>query len=137
MPLYTYKCWACAARRDIFKPLAQLNRSESCENCQATMERQLAAPAVIGDYAGYTCPISNKWIEGRRAHEENLKKHGCRVYEGGETDAFRQSRRKEETELDRRVDETVEQFYEALPTEKREELAVAVQSGLEVAIERK
>ena len=137
MPLYAYKCWACQARRDVLKPIADLNRSESCEKCQATMERQLAAPAVIGDYAGYACPISNKWVEGRRAHEENLKKHGCRVYEGGETEAFRANKQKEETELDRRVDETVEQYYEALPAEGREQLAVAVQSGLDVAIERK
>lgn len=135
--MYSYKCLACTSRRDIFKPLAELNRSESCENCQAKMERQLAAPAVIGDYAGYTCPITNEWIEGRRAHQENLKKHGCRVYESGETETFRQSKRKEEAELDRRVDETVEQYYEALPTEGREQLAVAVQSGLDVAIERK
>lgn len=41
-------------------------------------------PQVAGDYAGYTCPITGKWIEGRAAHEENLKRHGCRVAEKGE-----------------------------------------------------
>jgi hypothetical protein len=101
------------------------------------MERKLSAPAIMGDYAGYACPISGKWIEGRRAHEENLKRHECRVLEGGETDQARRSRSQEEAKFDREVESTVEQFYETLPTEKREALATAVQTGLDVSIDRK
>ena len=101
------------------------------------MERRLCAPRVVSDYAGYQCPVTGGWVEGRRAHEENLKRHGCRVLESGETEAFRKSRVQEEAKLDREVDATVEQFYETLPTEKREALATAVQSGLDVSIDRK
>lgn len=136
MPLYTYRCPACTSRRDVFKPLIHLNREEPCEACQTAMERQLSAPAIVADYAGYSCPVSGKWIEGRRAHEENLKRHGCRVLETGETEQVSRNRRAEEAATDRSVDETVEQFYEALPTNDREQLAVAVQSGLDVAVER-
>jgi hypothetical protein len=100
------------------------------------MARQLAAPAVRGDYAGYSCPISGKWVEGRKAHEENLKRHGCRVLETGETEQVRRNRAQEESVLDREVDSTVEQFWEALPTDGREQLATAVQSGLDVSIDR-
>lgn len=120
----------------MFKPLATLNREELCETCQAPMERQLSAPAIVADYAGYSCPITGKWIEGRRAHEENLKRHGCRVLETGETEQVSRNRQAEEAKLERGVEDTVEQFYEALPTESREQLAVAVQSGLDVAVER-
>lgn len=137
MPLYSYKCPACQCRRDILKPIAQLNREERCEACEASMERQLAAPAVVGDYEGYNCPITGRRIEGRRAHEENLKRHDCRVLETGETDEVRRYRAAEETALDRGVDETVEQYWEALPTDKREALATAVTSGLDVTIDRK
>lgn len=137
MPIYTYQCPACATRRDIFKPLALLDREEPCETCETQMERQLSAPAVLADYAGYSCPISGKWIEGRRAHEENLARHGCRVLEGGETEQARRRGSEEASLLDKEVDNTVEQFYETLPTDKREALAVAVQSGLDVAVERK
>lgn len=136
MPTYLYQCPACATRRDIFKSLANLDRSEPCEACQTPMERKLSAPRVLGDYPGYECPISGRWIEGRRAHQENLKRHGCRVLENGETEAFRQSKKQEELALDKAVDSTVEQFYETLPTEERQALATAVQSGLDVAIER-
>lgn len=100
------------------------------------MPRQLSAPAIVADYPGYSCPVTGRWVEGRRAHEENLARQGCRVLETGETEqAVRESRRVER-ELDRSVDETVEQFYEALPTDKREALATAVVSGLDVQVAR-
>ena len=101
------------------------------------MERRLCATAVSVDYAGYACPITGTWVEGKRAHQENLKRHGCRVLETGETEEARSRRRQEETALDRGVDETVEQYWEALPTDKREALATAVTTGLDVSIERK
>lgn len=137
MPTYLYVCPTCQSRRDIFKPLALLNREESCEKCQAAMERRLCATAVAVDYAGYACPITGTWVEGKKAHQENLKRHGCRVLETGETEEARSRRRQEETALDRGVDETVEQYWEALPTDKREALATAVTTGLDVSIERK
>src|SRR5579862_638829 len=44
------------------------------------------APFVQGDYEGYQSPITGEWIEGRRAHREDLKRHGCRVFEGRESE---------------------------------------------------
>ena len=137
MPIYAYQCHHCRVSQDIIKRVADLERMEPCEVCKAPMDRRICAPAVVADYAGYTCPISDKWIEGRRAHEENLKRHGCRVLEAGETDQVRRSREAEECALDRQVDDTVERFYEALPTVKREQLAAEITSGLDVSIDRK
>lgn len=137
MPTYSYQCPECAHRRDIIKSLALLNREERCEACEAPMDRRLCAPAVAPDLSGYTCPITDKWIEGRRAHTENLKRHGCRVYEAGETDQVRRSRAKEEQAEERSVEETVERFYDALPTVKREQLAQEVASGVDLVVERK
>lgn len=101
------------------------------------MDRKIHAPAVLSDYPGYACPITDKWIEGRYAHHENLKKHGCRVLETGETEQVRKKISQEEENLDRGVDETVERFYEALPTVKREQLAAEMISGLDVSFDRK
>ena len=137
MPTYSYQCPECDRRRDIIKSLALLNREERCEACEAPMDRRLCAPAVAPDLSGYTCPITDKWIEGRRAHTENLKRHGCRVYEAGETDQVRRSRAKEEQAEERSVEETVERFYDALPTVKREQLAQEVASGVDLVVERK
>mgnify|MGYP005609845253 FL=1 len=137
MPTYSYQCPECDRSRDIIKPLALLNREERCEACEAPMDRRLCAPAVAPDLSGYTCPITDKWIEGRRAHTENLKRHWCRVYEAGETDQVRRSRAKEEQAEERSVEETVERFYDALPTVKREQLAQEVASGVDLVVERK
>lgn len=136
MPIYLYRCPACLTKRDIFKPLSLLNRSELCESCKTEMERQLCPTAIVADYAGYSCPVTGQWIEGRRAHQENLKRHGCRVLESGETDQVRRARAAEEMALDREVDSTVEQFFETLPTEKKAQLAAEVSSGLDVSLVR-
>ena len=136
MPLYSYKCPTCARRRDIFKPIAQLDRREECANCGFPMNRQLSAPMVKGDYPGYACPITGKWIEGRRAHEENLKKHGCRVLETGETESAKRTWAAEDTALETAVESTVEEFVETLPTAKKEQLAAEIQSGLDVELTR-
>jgi len=47
---------------------------------------------VVSDYAAYECPITGKPVEGRAAHRENLKQHGCRVLERGEREAFVRNR---------------------------------------------
>lgn len=52
--------------------------------------------AMIGtDYKGYTCPVTNKWIEGKAAHQENLKRHNCRVLEKGEKEQNAKTRERE------------------------------------------
>jgi putative FmdB family regulatory protein len=136
MPIYSYKCPTCARKRDVFKPIAELDRVEGCLNCGFAMNRQLSAPMVKGDYPGYSCPITGKWIEGRRAHEENLKKHGCRVLEAGETESAKRTWAAEDTALENAVESTVEEFVETLPTEKKERLAAEIQSGLDVELTR-
>ena len=137
MPTYLYECPGCGRRRDIVKSLSLLNREERCEACETPLDRRICAPAVASDFAGYTCPVTDKWIEGRRAHTENLKRNGCRVLEAGETEQARRSRQQADERTDREVENTVEQFYEALPTAKREQLAQEVASGLDVVVERK
>lgn len=49
-------------------------------------QRRPDAPAVHDDFEAYQSPITGQWIEGRRAHREDLKRHGCRVYEGRESE---------------------------------------------------
>lgn len=136
MPLYSYKCAACGSRRDVFKPLAELDRVEYCEACRSVASRQLSAVAIRADYAGYSCPITGKWIEGRRAHQENLARHGCRVYETGETAQVIAARAAREAAFDASVDRTVDEFITNLPSAKRDKLAAEIDNGLDVAVTR-
>lgn len=138
MPLYTYHCETCAKNYSIFKKLAELNRLEPCRVCESLepMTRQVTAPMVVADYAPYDCPITGKRIEGRKAHQENLKKHGCRVLEPGETDQMKDRRAREEAAFDQRLGETVDQWIAEAPPEKREALAVAEQMGITAEVVR-
>jgi hypothetical protein len=39
-------------------------------------------PHVSGDLPAYQSPASGKWVDGRRARREDLKRTGCRPWEG-------------------------------------------------------
>ena len=136
MPVYLYACPTCARRYDVVKKLADIDTPTICHHCGFTMNRQIAAPMVRGDYAGYSCPITGKWIEGRKAHAENLARHGCRVLDNGEKEAMISAQRQAEQELDKAVDTSVGTMIESMPTEKREALEAAASHGLTAEIVR-
>lgn len=128
MPMYEFKC-DCGRRVDKFLKMADYNTPQTC-NCGRVMTRQLSAPSIQPDFAPYNCPITGKLIDGRKAHRENLARHGCRVLEAGETAQAKRAAVESERQLDKSVDETVESFVANLPTRKAEQLAAEIQGGL-------
>jgi len=138
MPLYTYRCGLCSAKTSAFRKIAERDRLPACTKCKvvARMERMIEAPMVRGDYPGYDCPITGKWIEGKRAHEENLKLHDCRVLEEGETAARIAARQREEAEWEASLDATLEEEIIKLPSEKRDQLAAEAENGLTLEVVR-
>lgn len=46
--------------------------------------RRADAPEVWDDLPGYDSPVTGEWVEGRRQRREDLKRTGCRPYEGRE-----------------------------------------------------
>lgn len=135
MPVYAYKCTSCGSEFDKFLPLSQYKTPQFCE-CGKLAEKQVTAAAVVPDYAPYTCPVSGKLISGRREHEENLKRHGCRVLEPGESAAAAARSAAEDAALDKAVDATTEEFIAKLPAEKKDKLAAEVEHGVDVAFTR-
>jgi hypothetical protein len=65
------------------------------------------------DYKAYDCPVTGKPIEGRRAHQENLKRQGCRVLETGE----KEHNMRERAESDRKLERTIEAAVEKTAAE--------------------
>lgn len=100
MPLYDYECPACSHRWEVVKRIALLDREEPCPFCSTVGRRLISPPLVANDYPPYNCPITGKLISGRREHIENLKRHGCRVYEPGETQEFLKRRQEREKKWD-------------------------------------
>jgi putative FmdB family regulatory protein len=109
MPVYSYCCPSCFHTFDVVKKLAQLDRVEECPLCADNAERRIVAPHIAGDYEAYNCPITGKRVEGRREHQENLKKNGCRVLEPGEREQFLQRKAQEQKEQEKEIDNWVEQ----------------------------
>lgn len=136
MPTYVYKCPVCTAKRDIIKKVAELDRTENCFKCGFAMNRQVVAPMVRPDYAGYNCPITGDWIEGRAAHEANLRKHGCRVMEDGEREQASAAAKKQEEAFLENVGETAARFVAQLPPSKQEQLAKEIDAGVGLSVER-
>lgn len=135
MPIYTYRC-ACGTQFDRFLPLSQYQTPQKCESCGYTAEKILTPVAVLGDYPGYECPVSGKWIEGRKAHQENLARTGCRVLETGEREAYLKRQAREDTAFEAKVEETVDRFITTLPEQKRVGLFNEVAAGAVAEITR-
>jgi hypothetical protein len=53
-----------------------------------------AGPLVVGDLPGYVSPVTGKWIEGRAARREDLKRTSSRPYEGREQEAKESARQR-------------------------------------------
>ena len=136
MPTYVFRCPSCSAQFERVLRLAEYDSPQAC-SCGAVAERQICAPAVRGDYAPYECPITGRTIEGRRAHEENLKRHGCRVLEPGESAEASRRRADSDRVLEASIEATAEQFVTTLPSRKLEQLASELQSGVTATVERR
>ena len=67
---------------------------------------QEVAPKVFGDIPGYESPVSGKWVEGRRARREDLKRTGCRPYEGRESE--QRAAQQHWKDLEKRQEQSIE-----------------------------
>ena len=134
MPMYQFRCTE-GHTFDRLVPLAQFDEPQSCP-CGVAASRQIVAPAIRTDYAGYTCPVSGKWIEGRTAHRENLARTGCRVLEPGETSALTSRQQSSEAALEAALDSTAEELIANLSSRDKERLAAEMDAGLSAEVVR-
>lgn len=67
-----------------------------------------AAPFIWDDLPGYESPATGKWVEGRKARREDLKRSGCRPYEGKEQELKEAAKRRAEQE--RQTDQIAEKL---------------------------
>jgi len=139
MPIYSYKCTTpgCEERFDRFLPLAQYQEEQNCPGCLQPAVKVLSPCRVIGDYPAYNCPITGKLIDGRKAHNENLRRNGCRLLEPGETREFQNGLKRKDQKFDADLDHTVEKFIDHLPAEKKDKLMAEAEAGLTLTIDRR
>lgn len=113
MPVYEYQCPNGHVTTE-FRSIGDRERPLVCYCHYIAIKAILSAPRVFGDYEGYVSPASGRWIAGRRARIEDLKRTHCRPYEEGERQEFEKRMKAADRELDKTVDAVVEQSLEAL-----------------------
>lgn len=138
MPLYSFRCLNpdCGAQFDRLLRLKDYAQPQECPRCGKGSERQILPVAVMGDYAGYSCPVTGAWIEGRKAHQENLRRHGCRVLEPGETQQAARAAERADDALADRIAETAAAAVAQMPAAKQEQLGRELAAGAHISITR-
>lgn len=126
MPLYTFRCGQCGSTATEFRKIAERNDGPECRHGPGAMRMQriIEAPAVQADLPGYTSPIDGRWIEGRRARAEDLKRNGCRPWEGMEAEKKEAERRANEIDHahERAVEAAVADVYNGMSAESQRAL---------------
>jgi hypothetical protein len=79
---------------------------------------------VRGDTPGYLSVASGLWVDGARARREDLKRTGCRPYEGREAEDREAARQRAyaEQKSDAKLHERAERAFAQLSPEKRRHL---------------
>lgn len=136
MPLYEYRCTTCHQKHSAYRPMSESSAGSICAECGSAAKRVLSASHLATDYEPYRCPITDKWIDGRKAHEENLKLHGCRIFERGEKDQWLREKAEREAMFENEIEETVGREVASWPAEKQSQLAQELEHGASVEIVR-
>lgn len=110
-----------------------------CPVCTHVGEKVfLTAPRgyVQGDIC-YDSPIDGRPITTKQARIEDLRRNGCREYDPSEKEESVRNRAKEETRLEQKLDETVDQTLSTWSPRKKELLEQEIRAGATAEITRK
>ena len=75
----------------------------------------------MGDLPDYTSPVDDRVVHGRKGRREDLKRSGCRPYEGRASEAKEAERQKGyiEKAQDHRIEEAARHAYAQLSPDKK------------------
>jgi hypothetical protein len=130
VPLYEYSCEKDGWTVDWHNYVDQRHtHAPVCNTCNEQMKLQISPvrgfvrfPAAGGQE--YVSPVTGKAITTQRARVEDLKRTGCRPYEGFESESKEAARFRahEEKKADVRLHDTVARAYHQLSPEKKKVL---------------
>lgn len=108
MPIYEYHCKHCEEIFSEFKKIADY-KEPAVHTCGTEGTRIISKPMVAVDYPAYVSPASGRVINGRKEHEAELKRTGCRLLEPGETKDFERKQLDKEAKFDKLLDNALGQ----------------------------
>lgn len=126
MPMYGTICTHCGRKDTVYRSVANRDKDlPLCPDDDFPVRRAVEAPAVHADLPGYQSPIDGRWVEGRRARTEDLKRSNCRPWEGMETERREAVKRAEEADrdFDAKTEAAVHETFNAMSAESQRALA--------------
>lgn len=138
MPIYVYECKG-GHRFDLYLPLKDYNTTQKCE-CGEDANRKTVPTMISPDIAPwdhYISPASGKLITSHKERRQDMKESGCVDYEPSLRKDYQKNQRNEEMKLEKAIDETVDREIELMPSHKRESLERELDSGADIAYERR
>jgi predicted nucleic acid-binding Zn ribbon protein len=126
MPFYTCHCKQCGEYEQIYRPMDR--RDDTPMHCGQAMQRCVEAPAVQVDIGGYTSPIDGRWIEGKAARKEDMKRNNCRPWEGMASEKKEAVKRAAEADknYEKGVEAAVYNTYNNMSAEKQRAISQGV-----------
>lgn len=129
MPTYAYVCLN-DHEFDRYLPVSEFDTPQVCE-CGAPSRKVITLPMImVAPDVHYDSPIDGRPITSMAARREDLARSNCVPYDPDlKYDQLRRTARQEE-ELEKAVEETVEREIDAMPTIKRERLQRELDEGV-------
>lgn len=123
MPTYEYLCAHCEAEFERVLPVAEYQVPQLCE-CGRKAKRVISAPmlAFAQRECVYDSPVDGRPITSWAQRRDDLARHGCQEYDPGMKQDYHRRLEREQNELERRVDATVEAAVDKMSVRKREAL---------------
>jgi putative FmdB family regulatory protein len=139
MPIYEYECQRCGTREDAINRIDERHTGAPlCEGCSGFKGFDFQMELVISPVQGivkfpaaggqeYISPATGKAITSERARRDDLKRSGCRPYEGFEAESKHHAaiRAEEEKKADAKLHDDVSRAYHQLSPDKRRILETA------------
>jgi len=126
VPTYERECTVCGTQSEFFATMAARNEPPDC-GCGAPTKRVILSapsgyvrfPAAGGQ--GYVSHTSGKYIDTERARRDDLKRTGCRPWEGMEQELKQNAKdmAHEEKKSDEKLEAAVRSAYASLSPEKK------------------
>lgn len=136
MPTYSYRC-TCGTNFERYLPIARYLEPQICE-CGDRAEKVILKPPMMfmrQDIA-YESPIDGTPIMSEQQRREDLARSGCIEYDPMMRQDYDRRIKREESELDKAVDETVDRELAQMPARKREKLETELAAGFDAEVIR-
>lgn len=136
MPTYEYEC-QCGNAFERVLPVSAYQTPQWC-HCGLQGRRVISRPMLVSVKQDicYDSPIDGRPITSWKQRQEDLARNGCQEYDPEMKTDYHRRIAREDAELDRKIEETVEAEIERMPSRKKEALANEIDAGATPTPER-